>query len=383
MQTLKIEVNAMRKLNVLLITGLLILFLSACSSKPAFLPDSPDNGQNGVQAENYNWLITVDDLASEEQDGVELNYQYILVAFKEGGSSAFGNYKAKCELNFNMDAGALSNILFDVFDGMQMDTGSGDIEFKVEKFDLNVINHYGEYGPKVDAKDRYGFPYPDSVIKTDMALFNPEMSGSGGINLDMTGKLGYDINLDDVLQPVRKAEGSSEMPMRLTIYENNDVSVEIPAIGKTFMGKLQRLPYSDKNPEAKKIIEEELAKRKAEKKKGQESEEDTMSGNPANLNQTPWPEKLVPKLPKASDLVYEVLELEIDAANQYIEIYVYMSKAEAEAYLSGLKDHGISTSGPYSSSGDILLEGEGDGFDLQCAYLAPEQYLRIQYYIKG
>jgi len=367
----------MRKIVVSLIAALSILAVTACSNVSP--KTAGGNNGNSVQAENYNWLITVNDIVSEKQDGIELNYHYILAAFKEGGSSAFGNYKSACELNFKMDAGGLSNILFDVLEGMEMHTSSGDIEFKVQKFDINVINHYGEYGPKVDAKDRYTFPHPENVIKTDMALFNPEMSGAGGFNLDILAKRGYGIEIDEAMEPVRHISGNTEMPMRLTIYENYDVSVEIPAIGKTFLGKLHRLDANDQNQDARKIIEEELKKARGEtKEKGEESGK--MQGSPVNMNQIPWPEKLVPNLPKVSDFVYEVSELEIDADNPYIEMIVYLSKEDAENYLNGLKEKGVSTSGPYPSSGDILLEGEGDGFDLQCAYFTAEQYLRIQYY---
>lgn len=370
----------MKKLIFLILTCLLVLLFSACSRSAGSLPNKPDAKENGKQVENYNWLIIVDDNAVEEQDMVELAYQYTLVALKEGGSSAFGKYKAMCELNFKMDAGALSNMFFDVLDGAQMDTSSGDFELKVEKFDINKINHYGEYGEKVDPKDRYKFPRPDNVVKTDMALFNPEMSGSGGIDIDILSKKGYEINLDEVLKPVRQASGSTEMPMRLTIYENQDVSVEIPAIGKTFIGKIYRLDYNDKNPEAKKKIEEELKKRKAEREKEREKEENKTPENQANMNQVPWPGHLVPKLPKMCDLVYKVSEEKIDADNSYVEIIVYTSQAEAESYLSGLKSQGVSTNGPYPSSGDILLEGDGDGFYLQCAYFTVEGYLRIHYY---
>jgi hypothetical protein len=60
-----------------------------------------------------------------------------------------------------------------------------------------------------------------------------------------------------------------------------------------------------------------------------------------------------------------------------------MSKEEAEAYFSKLKDLGISQHGTYPSADDIQLDGEGDGFDLQCVYFTAEQYLRIEYYYKN
>jgi len=60
-----------------------------------------------------------------------------------------------------------------------------------------------------------------------------------------------------------------------------------------------------------------------------------------------------------------------------------MSKEEAEAYFSKLKDLRISERGAYMSSGDLLLDGAGDDFDLLCSYFIESQYLRINYYYKN
>ena len=158
--------------------------------------------------------------------------------------------------------------------------------------------------------------------------------------------------------------------------------MEIPSIGKTFMGKLYRIDYNDKNPEEKRIIEEELRRRKEDRESEDEDKDGGNQGNPANLNSIPWPEELVPNIPKASDLVNKASVEKIDAANSYIEIIVYMSMDDAEAYYARFSDFGLEEP-PFLSAGDLLLDGYGNGFYVQCVYFTVEQYMRIWYYVKN
>jgi len=113
----------------------------------------------------------------------------------------------------------------------------------------------------------------------------------------------------------------------------------------------------------------------------QESEDSTMKKSLLDLNQTPWPNLLVPGIPEACDMVNKVYDWRDEDCK--VEIKVYMSKEEAEAYFSKLKDLGICQHSAYISYGDLHLNGAGDGFNLVCSYFIEDQYLRINYYYKN
>lgn len=353
----------MKKNRIAAILGLVLMLLatlSGCRAGPA----NPDANGDALQC---NWILKVDQTIPVKEGDVTVNHTLVLIARKEGGTDVYGTYEGAAYIGSHLDVSELSKMFIKMAGGFDVDVFANNLTFEIEPFDMK---RYSAYGSEDEAS------VAPLVKYESMALLSPEMKG--GVIINPT------VKSSDGLQGGYNASGKGVAPVAMKIaIHSGKVHVNIPSVvDESFEGMITGDPkISDAEyQQAMKRIEELASSQEKEKTK-QESEDGTMQKNLADLNQTPWPDELVPNIPKASNMVFEVYDWRKEDGD--IEIQVYMSKDEAEAYFSKLKDLGISQHGAYPSAQDIQLDGEGDGFDLQCAYFTGEQYLRINYYYKN
>jgi len=318
---------------------------------------------NGNKAEG-NWLLKVDQTIPVKEGDVTVNYTLVLIAWKEGGKNVHGTYEGAAYIGSHLDISPLSKLLVQLSGGFDIDIFANNLNFKIEPFDKIKYSVYG-------SKDKASLA---PLVKYEsMALLTPEMKGGVIINPSVKSKNG--------LQGSYKKSGKGEGPVPMKIgIKSGKVHVSIPSIvGETFEGTITCDPQinEEEYQQALKRIEE-LAEREDKETTEQESDNSETQQSLTELNQIPWPDELVPGLPMACDLVNEVQDWRDE--DEKTVINVYMSRDEAEAYFSKLKDLEISQQDTYSGNESILLEGKGEGFDLLCLYYIEDQCLSIQYY---
>lgn len=355
----------MRRKKIIVIVVLVLMFqtiLSSCA------PDGTDPGNpdgKGASLER-NWTLKVDQTIPVKDGDVTVNHTLVLIAQKKGGENIYGTYEGAAYIGSHLDISPLAKILVKLSGGFDIDIFANNLSFEIEPFDMNRYSAY-------ESKDKASLA---PLVQYDsMALLSPVMEGGIIINPTIKGS--------DGLQGSYEASGggSAPVPMKIAI-KGGKVHVNIPTIvSETFEGTITsdtRISDETYQQVMKRI--EELIK-DAEKDTTKQENKDSTDKNLADLNQIPWPGELVPNIPRASNLVNEIYDWRHEDGD--IEIKIYMSKEEAEAYFSKLKDLGISKRGAYMSGDDILLDGEGEDFDLLCSYFIESQYLRINYYYKN
>jgi len=355
----------MRRKGVVIIVVLILMIqvvLSGCSPKGGG-SGNPEGSSNVLER---TWTLKVDQTIPVKEGDVTVNHTLVLIAQKKGGKDIYGTYEGVAYIGSHLDLSPLAKILVKLSGGFDIDIFANNLSFEVEPFDMNRYSSYG-------SEDKASLA---PLVKYDsMALLSPEMKG--GIILNPTVK-GIDGKQASYEAP---GGGTAPVPMKIAI-KSGKVHVNIPTIvSETFEGEIiSEIGISDEvyQQVMKKI--EELIK-EADEKEATQDNGDISEENQAYLNQIPWPDELVPNIPKACDLVNKINDWRNEDGD--IEIEIYMSKEEAEAYFSKLKDLGISEHGAYVS-GDVLhLEGSDPDFNLICSYFMEGQYLRIKYYYKN
>lgn len=351
-----------RTIAIVMLVLMLQFVLSGCS------PEGAGAGSSEASSKvlERNWTLKVDQTIPVKDGDLTINHTLVLIAQKKGGENIYGTYEGAAYVGSHLDISPLAKILVKLSGGYDIDIFANNLSFEIEPFDMN---RYSAYGSKDDTS------LAPLVQYDSMAMLSPEMKGGIIINPTIKGSDGLQASYE------ASGGGTAPVPMKIAI-ESGKVHVNIPTIvSETFEGTItsDTKIIDETYQQVMKRIEELM--KEADEETAKQEKEDNIKKNLANLNQTPWPDELVPNIPRASDSVNEIYDWRNEDGD--IEIKIHMSKDEAEAYFSKLKDLGISEHGTYMSGDDLCLDGEGDDFDLICTYFTESQFLRINYYYKN
>lgn len=355
----------MRRKGVI-VTVVLVLLLEAILSGCAPKGEGSGNPEGSGTVLERTWTLKVDQTIPVKEGDVTVNHTLVLIAQKKGGKDIYGTYEGAAYIGSHLDLSPLAKILVKLSGGYDIDIFANNLSFEIEPFDLDRYSSYG-------SKDKASLA---PLVQYDfMALLSPEMKGGIILNPTVKGIDGTQASYE------ASGGGTAPVPMKIAI-KSGKVHVNIPTIvSETFEGEITSdIGISDEvYQEVMKRIEELI--KEADEETAKQENEDNTEENLTDLNHIPWPDELAPNIPRASDLVNEVYDWRDE--DGYIEIKIYMSKEEAEDYFSKLKDLGISKRGAYMSGDDLCLDGEGEDFELMCAYFTESGFLRISYYYKN
>lgn len=216
----------MKKLNIFI---LLIFLVSAC----LFPGCSPGTGgaAKSVETEKAaegplecNWLLKVDQTIPVTTDELTVNYTLVLIAQKVGGTDVYGTYEGAAYFGSELDASNLSNSFLDVTGGFNIKAFANNLSFQIVPYDKEKYSRYG-----IGENEA---PVVPLVDYESMALFSPQMTGSGVLNPHVTGEnvnAGYNDS----------ASGTAPVTIKIAVKSGKaDVDVPTFNVGSSFKGLL-------------------------------------------------------------------------------------------------------------------------------------------------
>jgi hypothetical protein len=183
--------------------------------------DKDKNETSGQHAIYCNDTVTVTDKTS----GFETKYTLVLFATNEDGLE--GTYHGNISLNYGLDASQISGLTdapIQGLGGFSVSLQAQDVEFDVVNLDLDKYANYGTDATG-DAK------VVPLINGTSMALITANMSGSGQLGIEITGKTDANGGTITATQPNVSADGSGPLVIKMYMKDGL-VTIQIPSLQK-------------------------------------------------------------------------------------------------------------------------------------------------------
>lgn len=189
--------------------------------------DEEDGDDKGKKSENTSGkhAIYCNDTVTVIKDDLETKYTLVLFATSENGEN--GTYRGSIALDYGLDASQLTGINgapIEGFGGFNVSMRASDVEFEVIPFDLDAYARYDS-----DKPDDQPVVVP-LISGTSMALFTPNMSGTGQLGMKITGQTDGSGGSITAEVPETSASGTTPLLIKMYISSEGNVTIEIPSL---------------------------------------------------------------------------------------------------------------------------------------------------------